>query len=826
MPHYTDDEYNEYFANRDLRHRRGENGRPVSTASTQRPQAAPATPPPSPASPQPDRSIPPGPNGAGNTAASHPTYQGYRRYLYQRLLDPQKVEAAFFLSVLVALLFIGVFGLGVFMLVVSGDMPSLSQIENPNLQLATVAYTADGVELGRYGWQNRSSVPYEDISPHVIHALVATEDHRFYDHWGIDVFRTVSAVTQTVLGKLGLPGFEKQGGSTITQQLARNLYNEQIGFETTITRKLKEMVTAAQLERRYTKPEIIEMYLNTVPFRHNAYGIEAAARTYFRKSASELDVRESAALIGMLKANTRYDPVRNPELSRQRRNVVMSLMVKHGYLESTFYVTMRDSLTQTNFRSADVTDSFAPYFAEYVRNWLTEWSETSGHDIYTKGLVVHTTLDSRMQALAQQAVETQMDGLQAVVDCEWSDRSNPRFRFGENLEAYQKADCDPFAYFWEIKDDLLERFIRESERYRKLRARGITADAAMAELRTQETFLDSLKSEKTRLEAGFIAVDPRTGYVKAWIGGRDLKDDWYDHVAIAKRQPGSTFKPFVYTAAIDNGYSPSYLLPDTFFTYIDPVTKQRWRPGNSGAAPTGRMMPLREGLARSLNTITGQLIIEIKPSTAAFYARRMGIESELEQVPALALGTSDVSLLEMATGYSTLANRGVRNDPIAVTRIEDMNGNVLYEVQPEPKEALSEETTAIVVDMMRDVVTQPYGTGVRIRNQYGLNGYDFAGKTGTTQESADGWFMLMHPELVTGAWVGFNDRRMTFRSSWWGQGAHNALFLVGDFMRRVHASSDIALNKAEKFPLPDAYDPLPALENAEGNADQRGRVGW
>lgn len=812
-PPYTDDELQRYFGDRMHRHDRATNGHNEET-------------PPAPAKRLPE---PPGSNGTG--PATKPPYRGYRRFLTRYSFDPKKLQAAVALSILAAVFFTGAFGLGFYMLLLSGDTPSLEQIENPNLDLATVAYTADHVELGRYGWQNRSWVPYPQISPHVINALVATEDHRFYDHWGMDLFRTFSAVSQTVLGKLGVPGFYKQGGSTITQQLARNLYNEQIGFEATVTRKLKEMVTAVQLERRYTKQEIIEMYLNTVPFRHNAYGIEAAARTYFRKSASDLNVLESAALIGMLKANTRYDPERNPERSRGRRNVVMQQMIKRGLLDAAYYAAHKDSLTVTNFQSADVTDSFAPYFAEYVRNWLTTWGEKSGHDVYGEGLVVYTTLDSRLQELAQDAVAEQAEGLQAVVDCEWSDRSNPRYKYGENLETYKEADCDAFRYFWDAKQDVRDRFVRESERYRKLRGQGVAPDSALAQLLRNEAFTDSLKAEKTRLEAGLVALDPRTGYVKAWVGGRDLKSDWYDHVAIAKRQPGSTFKPFVYTAAIHIGYSPEYELPDSFFTYVDPVTKQVWRPGNSGAAPSGRMMTLREGLARSLNTITGQLIIEIKPSTAGFYARRMGIESELDLVPSLALGTSDVTLLEMTTGYSTLANGGIRNDPVVVTRIEDKNNNVLYETQAAPKEAIDEETTAIVVDMMRGVVSLPYGTGIRIRNQFDLNGYDVAGKTGTTQEGADGWFMLMHPDLVTGAWVGFNDRRVTFRSSFWGQGAHNALFVVGDFIRRANASPDVGLNKNSKFAMPEFYEswsPDDELERERLRQEerQRDRVGW
>lgn len=817
MPDYSDQELQQYFEDRRHRHRGHGDGDANGLSK--------------PAAWQPT-SRGPSPNGAGGPP---PAYRGYRAFLFRKLRDPKKVEAAFAVSMVGGFFLACVLVLGLYMLTFIGDLPSLEQIENPNLELATVAYTADGVELGRYGRQNRSWVSYDDISPYVKEALVATEDHRFEQHWGMDLFRTVSAVSQTVLGKLGLP-FDRQGGSTITQQLARNLYNEQIGFETSVTRKLKEMVTAVQLERRYTKQEIIEMYLNTVPFRHNAYGIEAAARTYFRKSAAELDVLESAAMVGMLKASTRYDPVRNPDLSRGRRNVVMRQMVKHGKLDLAFYEAHRDSLTTTNFRSADVTDSFAPYFAEYVRNWLAAWGEERGFDVYAEGLVVYTTLDSRLQAFAQEAVEAKMKGLQAVVDCEWSDRSNPRYRFGENLQAYLDADChavkdNRFAYFWESKDDLFERFIRESRHYRTLRNQGVMADSALAQLRRNEAFVDSLKAEKTRMETGLISIDPRTGYVKAWVGGRDLKDDWFDHVAIAKRQPGSTFKPFVYTAAIDNGYTPSHQLTDTLFTYVDPVTRQQWRPRNSGAAASGRTITLREGLARSLNTISGQLIILIKPSTAAFYARRMGIESELDHVPALALGTSDVSLLEMATGYSTLANGGIRNDPVVVTRIEDKNGNLLYEAQPAPKEALSDQTAALVIDMMRDVVNQGYGTGIRIRNQFKLDGYDFAGKTGTTQEGADGWFMLMHPELVTGAWVGFNDRRVTFRSNWWGQGAHNALFVVGDYLTQVTKSDQVRLSRSARFPEPDNYRPPSTYQQFERerlreDTKSRDRVGW
>ncbi len=762
-------------------------------------------------------------NGAGSP---RPPQRGYRGFLYRHLQNDKKVEAAVALSALVGFLLFCTLAMGLYMLTLTSDIPSLTDLENPNLELATVAYTADGIELGRFGRENRSWVAFEQISPHVINALIATEDHRFYNHWGVDLFRTFSAVAQTLLGDL-------QGGSTITQQLARNLFNEKIGFDRSPTRKLKEMVTAVMLERRYTKREIVEMYLNTVPFGYNAYGIEAASRTFFGKSAAELDVIESATLVGMLQAITKYSPVRNPDLSRQRRNVVMRNMIKHGFLDERFYAEHRETPTPTNFRSSDVTDSFAPYFAEYVRNWLADWGKGRGIDVYAEGLVVHTTIDSRLQEMAQAAVQEQMKGLQAVVDFEWSRAGG--YRLGNETSVYLKqADYEPFAYFWTSQSEVVNRFIRESERYRKLRREGSGAEAALTQLRQDTAFMDSLRTAKTRLEAGLLAIDPRNGNVKAWVGGRDLRTDWYDHVATAKRQPGSTFKPFVYTAAIDNGYSPNTTLPDTFFTYVDPVTGQQWRPRNSGGGASGRMLTLRQGLAHSKNTITAQVITQlIEPSTAAFYARRMGIQSDLEEVPSLALGTSDVSLLEMTAAYATLANGGLYHEPTVVTRVEDKSGHVLYEAVPAPREALSEETAFTVVDMMRDVVK--HGTAIRLNRQFGLSAYDFAGKTGTTQESADGWFMLMHPQLVTGAWVGFNDRRVTFRSNWWGQGAHNALFLVGDFIRRTRgadpADCPACPSINERFPPPEEYAIPPSPEELERERlrdEERdsGRVGW
>jgi len=735
-------------------------------------------------------------------------------------------QAILLLGGVLALGALGAFMLGFYFMLISGQLPETSQIENPRLQLATVAYTADGVEFQRYARQNRSWAEYDEISTAVFEALVATEDHRFYRHWGIDLFRTMSIPYHVLRG-------DPQGGSTITQQLARNLYNEQIGREVSVKRKLKEMVTAVQLERRYTKPEILQMYLNTVEFGNNAFGIEAAARTFFGKTPAELDTLEAAVLVGMQKAITRYNPIRNPENSRLRRNVVLMQMVKHGHIDRAYYDSVKALPIETNYQSSEITEGFAPHFAEYVRQFVNEWCAENGCDPYADGLIVHTTLDSKLQRQANEALHRQTGALQSVVDYEWSRSSG--YEIGLTTDAYVKqTGYKPFEYFWDSQRGTIDAFIRESNNFRALRREGMSASDAVATLRADSAFTDSLRTAKTRLEAGLVSIDPRNGHIKAWVGGRDLSVDWYDHVAIAKRQPGSTFKPFVYTAAIDNGYSPYHTLQDTTFTYVD-VLGNEWSPENSGDAGSGEPMTLRDGLAHSKNTITARLVLQITPTAVARYARLMGIESPLEEVPALALGVSEVTLLELTSAYSTIAYRGLYNEPLVVTRIEDKHGIVIYEApQHRATEALSERTAVIMIDMLRAVIRE--GTGRRINGQFGLQDFDIAGKTGTTQNNGDGWFIGMYPELVTGAWVGFNDRRVAFRSDWWGQGAHNALLIVGDYLRSVLNDPETGLTKAE-FPTPTDYGlPLGPLDPSQEGYDdvlegkdgrgQRGRVGW
>jgi penicillin-binding protein 1A len=763
-----------------------------------------------------------GASGDGATGGSDgpPPDDAVRGALHRRLGNPKLAQAAFALSLLVGLALVGALTAGFIFWTVTDDIPATESIENPRdrLGLATIAYTADGQELARYARQNRSWAPYDSISPHVIHALIATEDQRFHRHWGVDLQGIFAAVADIAIGDF-------RGASTITQQLARNLYNEEVGREVTITRKVKEMLTAVELERRYTKREIIEMYLNTVTFGSNAFGIEAAARTFYGVDANELDELQAATLIGLLKATTFYNPIRNPENARKRRNVVLGLMAEQDYVSEAFVAEHRDEPVGAEYRSVALHASLAPYFAEHVRGWLNDWSERTGRDFYSEGLRVYTTLDTELQTLANAAVAEQMTGLQAVVDVEWSQPS--RSLLAKTLGPYleRQSEVEAFKYFWETEDKVVNDFIRRTERYRRMRARDRAPETIIAQLRDSTAFMDSLRTASTRLEAGLVSIDPHTGHVKTWVGGRDFKEDKYDKVATAQRQPGSTFKPFVYTVAIDNGYSPYDTLLDAPFVYNDTNADTTWSPGNFGGY-SDEMLTLSQGLARSNNNITGRLVLQVGAGNVAQYAERMGIKSELTPVPSLALGTSDVNLLEMTSAYATLANGGLYNEPVVVTRIEDRFGNILWEHTPTPREALSERTAYTMVDMLRGVVD--YGTAIRIRGQWRLGAYDLAGKTGTTQESADGWFMLMHPNLVNGAWVGFNDRRLTFRTNWWGQGAHNALFLVGDYLRRVADSETIdLLDREATFPMPSSVpDPSTSIAEEESADDDGGKVGW
>ncbi len=735
---------------------------------------------------------------------------------------PQVAQATSVLGVVAAVGLVGLLVLIGLFAFLRSDIPSTQRLENPTVELATIAYTADGEELARYARQNRSWVPYDSIGANVVNALIATEDHRFRRHWGVDIQGIAAAAFSTLTGDL-------RGASTISQQLARNLYDEEVGREVSIMRKIREMITAVELERRYTKTEIVEMYLNTVAFGSNAFGIEAASRTYYGKAPQELTVPEAATLVGLLKATTYYNPVRNPGNAKERRNVVMGQMARYGMIDDEELAAYREEDIVASYHSAELYASLAPYFAEHVRTELQRMTRDPEHplnayDMYGDGLRVYTTIDSRMQQHAKAAVDSQMTRLQAVVDYEWSsERTRLLSReFEPYMELVRGEDYQPFSHFWSSNTGVVNEYIRDTPHYQRLvDEAGQTDEEALQSLRTNETFVDSLRTLRTKLEAGLVSMDPRTGQVKAWVGGRDFQGDKYDKVSIAQRQPGSTFKPFTYIAAIDNGYSPYDTFLDSTFVYEDVGADTTWSPNNFSGY-SGQELTMTQALARSINTITARVALEIGPSTIAQYARRMGVQSELQAVPSIALGTSNVTLLEMVTAYSTIANGGLRNEPQVITRVEDRLGNLLWAPRSAPQEVLSERTAYTVADMMRGVID--FGTGQRIRTQFGLGDYDLAAKTGTTQDGADGWFIMMHPDLVTGSWVGFNDQRITFRTNAWGQGGRNALFLVGDYTQRIATmgtdEEESPLRREAEFPLEEFM-----IESPDDERDGGG-VGW
>ncbi|HDR9799370.1 TPA: transglycosylase domain-containing protein [Burkholderia cenocepacia] len=626
--------------------------------------------------------------------------------------------------------------------------PSIGDIRKARIDRPARVLSADGQLIAEFRPVNREWVPLKQISPHMIDALIATEDHRFYAHHGIDWRRTLAAGLHTFSG-------DRQGGSTITQQLARNLYPDEVGRAPTLTRKVKELITAFKIEAVYSKDEILETYLNTVPFLYNAYGVEMAARTYFGKSADQLDLTESATLVGMLKGNSYYNPVLNPERAVQRRNVVLGRMAQMGMLSPQQFAKLQRQPLRVDFEPQTSQPGLAPHFAVQLRKWLIAWADRNNYDLYADGLVVRTTLDARLQDMATQALTRQTERLQAIADGAWRGPSG----------------CG-------LRNDLFRGFMRQTPEYRQARDTGLADVATLKQLGANREFMRALCERKTQVQAGFVAIDPRTGAIRAWVGSPDFGSEPFDHVVQARRQPGSTFKPFVYGAAFADGMRPG----DTF---VDgPVAipidgRAVWRPTDA-EPPTGAPMTLRDGLALSRNRITAQVMQREGAAKVAQLARAMGVrDSPLDAVPSLALGTSPVTLKEMVSAYGTIANRGVYVAPQMITRIEDRDGKVLAAFGSAPPErALPASAALTLVDAMRGVVD--YGTGADIRSRYGIR-IDVAGKTGTTQDNTDGWFILMHPQLVAGAWVGFDDGSVTLRSDYWGAGAHSALPIVGSF---------------------------------------------
>lgn len=703
-------------------------------------------------------------------------------------------------------------------------LPSIEQLENPETAIATEVRSRDGVVLDKYFTENRTWATFDNISPHVIDALVATEDHRFFDHWGMDMIRTLAIPYHILTGN-------PQGGSTLSQQLARNLYKE-IGLAFSISRKFREMITAVEIERNYTKREIIEMYLNTVEYPNSAFGIEAASRTHFNKSANDLNISEAATLVGSLNAIYAYNPRIRAERSQERRNLVLLLMNRRGFIDTQTTSQLQAAPIELDYQPPSKAGRVSRYFGEYVRQRVSGWADENGYDLYTDGLVIYTTIDSKLQKHAERAVKIKLDSLQQIYVKEWTTTGS-----GIYMDKLWKE-------FPSFKDSFLE----ETDEYKNgfqnynTTIRKVVLDS----LKMDSLFVDSVLKSKTRLESGFVAIDPSNGNVLAWVGGSNYGSVQYDHVYQSRKQAGSTFKPFVYSVAIDNGFKPYHKFSKYPTKYYDRAGNV-WAPKDETVPSGPVMVPLRQALARSLNNVTVRLLPEIAgyPGTNKLWeldpaarkikqmASNLGIDmSNTPAYPSIALGTPEVSLLELTSAYTTFANAGVHIDPIAITRIEDKEGNVLVEYYPEyQQEVISPETAYIMVDMMRGVIRggDGYnGTGVRLRNVYGIR-QDIAGKTGTTQDASDNWFMAMTPHIVMGSWVGGSDRKIRFPDNTYiGQGARLALPIVGTFINLVTNDKDAywgydAFTPPPGFVMPE--DPE-ATRNELLRDNNRGRIGW
>lgn len=713
----------------------------------------------------------------------------------------------------IVLLVLLIAGSGFFIYLLQG-LPSLEELENPRTDIASFVKSRDGEILDKYFTENRTAVRYEDISSHIIDALIATEDHRYYGHWGMDMYRTLAIPYHLLRG-------DPQGGSTISQQLARNLYR-QVGRDVTVRRKLREILTAIQIERNYTKKEIIEMYLNTVEFSNSAFGIETAALTHFDKPASDLNVLEAATLIGSLKAVSFFNPRRNPERAQMRRNVVLSQMAKHGFIEHEELAVLREEPIDLEFNPPFRQGQQTRYFGEYVRQQIQDWAQENGYDLYRDGLVIHTTIDSRMQRYAQLALQEQVVQVQENFESEWTSSGSDEY----------------MDVFWDDFPRFLDSFIRETEDFRQKVAEGYSPDDALNELKQDEAFVDSVKKARTRIEGGFVGIDPSTGEVLAWVGGTDYGEIQRDNVYQSRRQTGSTFKPFVYALAIDNGYRPHHKFSKYPVSFFD-ESGQRWSPRDPVIDHLDENVPLREALARSLNNVTVRLLPELSgnPDTnrledlytasnrIADLAQSMGINRrEMIREPSIALGTAESSLLELTSAYATFANQGVYIEPTAINRIEDQDGNILAEFHSDhQEEVISPETAYYVTDMMRDVIRR--GTGRRLLWAYGLD-QDMAGKTGTTNRSADAWFVGMTPQIVMGSWVGGEDRRIRFpEGSAVGQGSQSALPTVGRFIQYMREDENSGWLK-EAFEQPQGMIMEVEDEEVIDEEDRPSRITW
>ena len=734
---------------------------------------------------------------------------------------------------------------------VFGFMPSFDELENPKSNIATEIYSSDQVLLSTFFVENRSLVDYKDISPNLINALIATEDVRFYDHSGIDARGLARVLVRTLL----LHEESSGGGSTITQQLAKLLFHGH-GARNIWERafqKLKEWVIAVKLERSYTKEEIIAMYLNRAEFIYGAYGVKSAAKTFFSTSPDSINIEDAAVIIGMLKNPSLYNPRRRPELTQKRRNVVLGQMLKANYITQAEFDSLKQLPLELKFKRADHKEGIAPYFREHLRLILTaskpdkshyaswqqqkfledsaEWvnnplygwtnknlkADGTKYNIYKDGLRIYTTIDSRMQKYAEEAIAEHL-----------SKDLQPKF-----FEEKRGRPRAPFTNKISPKDykKILKMSMLNTDRYRSLKNAGASEDSIKkvfntkfpmtvfswhGEIDTVMTPMDSIIYYKFFLRSSMVSIDPHNGHVKAYVGGANFKHFMYDMVTVGKRQVGSTIKPFVYTLGMQSGLTPCDMVPNIPQTFYL-ATGKTWTPRNSGHTREGEMVSLKWGLANSNNNITAWVMKQLKPQPLVDFIHSMGIKSPMDPVPALCLGVPDFSLFELTSAYCNFANKGVHIEPMIVTRIEDRYGNVISEFHPRKKETINEETAYMMINMLEAVVN--HGTGIRIRAKYHFT-CEMGGKTGTTQNHSDGWFMGVTPNLVTGIWAGGEDRDIHFDNIRLGQGANMALPSFAIYMEKVYADEELGITPEDTFEKPVNFNINMNCSDIQDNNDK------
>ncbi len=695
-----------------------------------------------------------------------------------------------------------------------GKIPSFEELERPESSLSSELYSADSVLLGKYFRTNRDQVSYDEISDNVKNALYATEDIRFYQHYGIDFKGTFAIAWYLLQG-------DKRGSSTITQQLAKNLFktrNSQ-GILTKDNRhlrmivvKIKEWITAVRLERSYTKEEILTMYLNTVDFGSNSFGIRVAAKTFFGVEQKDLKIEEAAMLTGLLKAPTSYSPILNPERAKNRRNTILEQLEKYKYLTNHQCDSLKKTPIELRYKVENHYSGLAPYFRKEVSDFMRRWCKENGYDLYASGLKIYTTIDSRMQKYAEEAVNEHMKAQQKEFFKHWEGRNPWVLENRKEDKNFLSREIKKLPYYQllrkKYKDsspDSIDIILNQPKDMRVFTYDGV--------IDTTLSTVDSIRYYKHFLHTGFMSMDPHTGEIKAWVGGIDYKHFQYDHVEQGKRQPGSTFKPIVYATILGEAgdvYSPCFKVVDAPVAFkMDDVDQTVWVPQNAEGKFSGDTMTLRQAMARSVNSITAymmKIMGKQTPEKVIDYARRLGVKSHLEPVPALCLGVFDVSLYEMVGAYSTFVNKGIWTEPGYVTRIEDKHGNILKAFPKRRENVMNEETAYTMLHMLMGATQEKKGTALRLY-RYGLldEGNQIGGKTGTTQNYSDGWFMGVTPKLVSGCWVGGDHRSIHFRNMRLGQGASMALPIWALYMQKIYADSTLGIEK-QPFEEPEDMD--------------------